>query len=244
MLKFQVLCYYKAMKKQINTQNSQNDFNLVVKDNILVLKKESENSSIFVDFTSAKALKRINEPGILKQDICKAIGFTKSKDLSILDCTAGLGRDSFIFASITTNSVTMLERNPTSFALLKDGLNRLKQITEKPKLQEIASKLSLNNTDAAEFLDLCDKFDVIYLDPMFSGENQKKSAKVKKEMAFFHQTVGNDEDCDTLLPLALLKANKRVVVKRHIKAPYLNNHKPNIEFKGKTNRFDVYLLNL
>lgn len=217
------------------------EFTLKLQNNILTLEKTSEKSYIFVDFTSKKALKRINEPGILKQDLCKAIGFNKSKDLKILDCTAGLGRDSFIFASITTKNVTMLERNPTSFALLENGLQRLKNINDNEQLQKIAEKLELKNANATEFLKTCENYDIIYLDPMFSGENQKKSAKVKKEMAFFHQTVGADLDANTLLPLALEKANKRVVVKRHIKAPYLNNQRPNLEFKGKTNRFDVYL---
>lgn len=245
---FQVLCYIKRMKKQDiiknNTINNESNFNLKLDDETLYLVKESENSSICVDFTSSKALKRINEPGILKQDICKAIGFNKSKDLTILDATAGLGRDSLIFASITTKSVTMLERNPTSFALLENGLARLAKVDDNSQLQEISKKLSLNNIDAAEFLaSTTDNFDVVYLDPMFSQEGQKKSAKVKKEMAFFHQTVGNDEDSDKLIDLALNKANKRVVVKRYIKAPYLNDKKPSLEFKGKTNRFDVYIIN-
>jgi 16S rRNA (guanine1516-N2)-methyltransferase len=234
------------MKKQNELKNTANidnsDFILKLDDDVLYLVKESENSSVCADFTSKKALKRINEPGIVKQDICKAIGFNKSKDISILDATAGLGRDSFIFASLAEKQVLMLERNPTSFALLENALNRLNKIQDSKQLANIAAKLSLENTDAAEYLKSTENmFDVIYLDPMFSQEGQKKSAKVKKEMAFFHETVGNDPDSDILLPLALEKANKRVVVKRHIKAPYLNNQKPSLEFKGKTNRFDVYI---
>ncbi|HAG52999.1 MAG TPA: hypothetical protein DCL21_04340 [Alphaproteobacteria bacterium] len=244
---FQVLCYIKVMKKQINTQTisklEQSDFSLKLENDVLKLYKKSENSSISVDFTSQKALKRINEPGILKQDVAKAIGFNKTKELNILDATAGLGRDSFIFASITEKNVLMLERNPTSFALLENGLKRLQQVEDNQQLQEIAKKLSLENIDAAEFLKTTDQsFDVVYLDPMFSQEGQKKSAKVKKEMAFFHHTVGNDEDSDCLLDLAFAKASKRVVVKRHKNAPYLDNKKPTLEFKGKTNRFDVYII--
>lgn len=234
------------MKKQNEPKNTTNinksDFILKLENDVLYLVKESENSSVCADFTSNKALTRINEPGILKQDICKAIGFNKTKELSILDATAGLGRDSFIFASITQKNVLMLERNPTSFALVENALNRLKKIEDNKQLMQIADKLDLENIDAAKFLESTNNtFDIIYLDPMFSQEGQKKSAKVKKEMAFFHQTVGNDPDSDILLPLALNKANKRVVVKRHIKAPYLNNQKPSLEFKGKTNRFDVYI---
>lgn len=235
------------MKKQINnnfTQNTtENDFSLKLDGDVLSIFKSSENSLVSADFTSQKAIKRITEPGILKQDLAKSIGFNKSKDLKILDATAGLGRDSFIFASITTKSVLMLERNETSFALLKNALERLNKVDDNKYLKAIAEKLSLNNIDAAKFLKSTNEtFDVIYLDPMFSQEGQKKSAKVKKEMAFFHETVGNDPDSDILLPLAMTIATKRVVVKRHKNAPYLNNQKPSLEFKGKTNRFDIYFI--
>lgn len=199
---------------------------------------QQEKTKVFADFISKKALKRINELGILKQDISKAIGFNKNKNLSILDCTAGLGKDSFIFASITTKHVMMLERNPISFALLENGLQRLKNFD---KLQYIAQRMKCLRIDSLDYLTTCENYDVIYLDPMFSGQNQKKSAAVKKEMAFFKQSVGADIDCDDLLPLALKKANKRVVVKRHAKAPYLNNQKPSYSLTGKANRFDIYL---
>lgn len=226
-------------KKLISNINS--DFSLQKEDGIVKLVKNSERSSVFVDFCSKKAIKRINESGLMKQDLIKAVGLTKKKDLSILDCTAGLGGDSFILASITKNHVKMLERNPTSFTLLEDGLKRLKEQTESKQLSQIAERLSLEKIDAIEFLKSTDKnFDIIYIDPMFAQEKVK--AKPKKEMAFFHETVGSDEDSDTLLPLALEKATNRVVVKRHKLSPLLNNQKPSLQFIGKSNRFDVYKL--
>ena len=80
---------------------------------------------------------------------------------------------------------------------------------------------------------------LIYLDPKFPGRD--KSALVKKEMRFFHDIVGKDDDSALLLELALIRAIERVIVKRPIKADTLNSRKPDFEIRGKTIRYDVYL---
>ncbi len=82
--------------------------------------------------------------------------------------------------------------------------------------------------------------DVVYLDPMYP--HSEKSAAAKKEMAFFRDLIGHDADADALLPIALAKANYRVVVKRPKGAPYLNEQKPTYQLDGKSGRFDVYVL--
>jgi len=69
---------------------------------------------------------------------------------------------------------------------------------------------------------------------------RQKSADVKKEMNASHSIVGADLDADRLLPLALEKAQYRVVVKRPRKAPFLNNQPPSYQLEGKTSRFDIY----
>ena len=75
---------------------------------------------------------------------------------------------------------------------------------------------------------------------MFPTRN--KSAQVKKEMQFFHDIVGNDEDAESILLLALEKAKKRIVVKRPRLAEQLTESvKPAFEIVGKSTRYDVYL---
>ena len=81
--------------------------------------------------------------------------------------------------------------------------------------------------------------DVIYLDPMFP--HRKKSALVKKEMLAFQSLIGDDNDSNELLNVCLQTAKKRVVVKRPIKAPYLNDQKPSLSMKMKKHRFDIYI---
>lgn len=164
-------------------------------------------------------------------NVCKAVGLNKSSDLTILDTTTGLARDAFIFAKLGAN-VTMLERNPTLKIKLETALAELTDEILKQKLQFVF-------VDAIHYLQTTeDKYDVIYLDPMFSDPDSR--AKVKKEMQSLHELVGEDHDADKLLALALTKAKKRVVVKRHKLLPFLGNQKSTHQVIGKSTRYDVY----
>lgn len=164
-------------------------------------------------------------------DSCRAVGLNKFSDLTLLDATAGLARDAFIFAKLGAK-VTMLERNPTLARLIEAALENLNDEILKQNLQFIF-------TDAITYLQSSDiAYDVIYLDPMFSDVD--KRAKVKKDMQMLHELIGENEDADLLLPLALSKAKKRVVVKRHKTSPFLNNQKPSHQIIGKSTRYDVY----
>src|SRR5690606_9993822 len=80
--------------------------------------------------------------------------------------------------------------------------------------------------------------EVIYLDPMFP--ERQKSALVKKEMRIFREVVGDDEDAQDLLEVALQIATKRVVVKRPRKSETIGPRKPGHQLIGTSSRFDVY----
>lgn len=151
--------------------------------------------------------------------------------LSILDVTAGWGRDAAILASFGA-SVTMVERHPVMHALLFDALHRL-QLTESRLV------LSLVHANACDYLDQLapsDYPDVIYIDPMHP--TRQKSALVKKDMQVLQQLIGADEDADALLQKALHIARLRVVLKWPQRLPPL--FPPNHSIEGKTVRFDVY----
>lgn len=165
-------------------------------------------------------------------DVCRAVGLNKFSDLTILDATTGLGRDAFIFAKLGAK-VTMLERHPTLIALLQSALDDFQDALLK-------QNLSFMPNEAADYLKICNlRYDIIYLDPMFS-EIDKRS-KVKKDMQFLQTLVGDDNDADQLLELALTKARKRVVVKRHKLSSFLANQAPHHQIIGKSTRYDVYL---
>ena len=169
-----------------------------------------------------------------KHDSCRAIGLNKLKQnetMTLLDATAGLARDAFIFSKLGAN-VTMLERNPTLAAMIETALENLNDETLKQNLR-------FTFTDAITYLESSEIiYDVIYLDPMFSDVD--KRAKVKKDMQMLHELIGENDDADLLLPFALKKAKKRVVVKRHKTSPFLNNQKPSHQIIGKSTRYDVY----
>ena len=81
--------------------------------------------------------------------------------------------------------------------------------------------------------------DVVYLDPMYP--ERRKTAAVKKEMAYFHDLVGAAQDEAELLDAALNTAKKRIVVKRPRLGKFLDGRKPAYQYTGKSTRFDVYL---
>lgn len=166
-------------------------------------------------------------------DLSRAIGLNKFKDLSILDATAGLARDAFIFLKLGAK-VTLLERHPLLIPLLEKALDSLED-------EDLKKRLSFIPKDAIIYLEQeKENYDCIYLDPMFS--EIEKRATVKKEMQFLQQIVGENEDASILLSHALKKAKKRVVVKRHKLSPYLAERLPHHSIIGKSTRYDVYLL--
>lgn len=171
------------------------------------------------------------QPG--REMLLKAIG-GRRPGLSVLDATAGLGRDSLLMASYGAE-VTLCERHPIVAALLKDGLARAQDDSE---VGEMASRMRLLEGAWPSVTSEGKTFDLIYLDPMFP--ESKKSAQVKKAMQIFHDLVGADDDSDGLLAAALDQARHRVVVKRPAKAPWLAETPPQFAVTGKALRFDVY----
>ena len=208
---------------------------LAWQDDALVLRHTElpKQGDILVDFASgAASYRRLHGGG---EAIAKACGMQKKRDISVLDATAGLGRDGFVLANLGA-SVTLVERNPAVAALLFDGLRRAALV---PELHWVSERMQLLHLSAAQALKTQPAVDVVYLDPMFPP--REKSALVKKEMRAFHDVVGNDTDADALLEPALQLALKRVVVKRPGYADFLAQQKPTMSVTGKNNRFDVYI---
>lgn len=198
---------------------------------------------VYVDFTSGAVDHRRRFGGGKGQDIAKAVGLNKSSNLSVLDATAGLGRDAFVLACLGC-SVSLCERVGFVRAMLADGLYRGSFHGE---VADIVARMSLLDSDikgldgSLQGIGESAKFDVVYLDPMYP-HMEKSSAAAKKEMAFFRDLVGKDLDADDLLPHAMALAEYRVVVKRPKGAPFLNNSEPTYQLEGKSGRFDIYVL--
>ncbi|MBZ9612419.1 class I SAM-dependent methyltransferase [Rheinheimera maricola] len=218
------------------TENA-SGWHLAWQDNALVLRNSDipKQGDILVDFASGAASYRRLHGGGKNEAIAKACGLTKKRDLTILDATAGLGRDAFVLASLGA-TVTLVERNPAVAALLFDGLRRANEAAE---LSWLGERMQLLHSSALQALQQHEPVDVVYLDPMFPPRD--KTALVKKEMRAFHDVVGSDTDADALLAPALQLALKRVVVKRPGYADVLAQQAPTMTVAGKNNRFDVYI---
>ncbi|WP_275286442.1 class I SAM-dependent methyltransferase [Halomonas elongata] len=217
----------------------------------LVLRREGERlvlagdpgnygNPLAVDFVAGRVAHRRRFGGGRGQLIARACGLGKGVTPSVVDATAGLGRDAFVLASLGAE-VLLVERVPAIAALLEDGLARA---AADPDTAEIASRMRLAHGDAGR--DLAHRVEeggiepqVIHLDPMFP--HRAKSALVKKEMRLFRELAGDDADAPRLLEAALDVATHRVVVKRPRKAPPIEGPAPRHTLEGKTSRYDLYV---
>lgn len=198
-------------------------------------------SRILADFVKGAMGYRRKHGGGRQQAIAKAVGIKGVKDgLTVLDATAGLGRDGFVLASLGCQ-VHLVERSPIIAILLKDGLARAGQ---EPFLSKILERISVSVGDALQILTTIQPHsieapEVVYLDPMFPEEN--KTALKTLDLRVIRDIVGPDFDAESLFRMALKVAKKRVVVKRPIQAPTISDIKPSFSLVGKRNRYDVYI---
>lgn len=219
---------------------AQAEYHLVLTDERLELRRGGPDAPgpVHVDFVGGAVGHRHRFGGGRGQPIARAVALKGRPPARLIDATAGLGRDAFLFASLGSE-VVLVERSPVLAALLEDGLRRAAADAE---VAPIAARMHLVHGDAAVLLGpggLC--ADVVYLDPMFPPRD--KSALVKKEMQALHRVVGSDPDADHLLAAAL-GAARRVVVKRPGKAPPLADRRPDAVVATPNHRFDLYFAKL
>lgn len=154
----------------------------------------------------------------------------------VIDCTAGLGEDAWLLASHGC-TVTAIERQPVIAALLEDAIRRAAD----PQ-PDAANRITLHNANANDWLALSPApAGAIVLDPMFP---LGRKAKERKPMRVLRMLAGDDDDAPALLEAALATGVHRVCVKRPLRAPRIENEKrpaPDVVYKGKAVRFDVYL---
>ncbi|NRD72150.1 class I SAM-dependent methyltransferase [Shewanella sp. VB17] len=214
-------------------------FELVFEHNCLVLNKRDEPKlkGISVDFVAGAVAHRRKFGGGRGQSIAKAVGLKQGVNPTVVDGTAGLGRDAFVLASLGCK-VIMVERHPVVAALLEDGLRRAYESEDIGQWMQERMRL-VHGSSLGSVALLSEDIDVVYLDPMYP--HREKSALVKKEMRVFQSLVGADLDADGLLKPAMQLASKRVVVKRPDYAEDLDGVKPSMVIATKKNRFDVYV---
>lgn len=214
------------------------NFSLQIGDHGLQIAELATDAAgpVRADFLAGAAAHRRQYGGGGGQMIAKAVGVQPGVRPSVLDATAGLGRDAFVLAELGC-AMTLIERQPIICALLTDGLRRAAADSE---VAAIVARMPLACGDAITLMRAWSGTapQVIYLDPMFPERD--KSALVKKEMRIFRALAGGDDDAPELLAAALALASHRVVVKRPRKAPAIAGQRPAYALVGKSSRFDVY----
>lgn len=217
--------------------NPHADFILFFADHRVELQHpQQKKAAFYLDFASATMRYRLQTASLRKEALARAMGAKPSDQPTIIDATAGFGRDSFILASLGFR-VRMLEQSAVVYLLLQDALARAKNDA---RLADIVDRLELIHADAMRFLPtLSVKPDVIYLDPMFPP--RQKSAAVKKELVLLQQLIPNKQPVEAFIRLALACARRRVVVKRPRLAEGIEQLDPHFSLSGKSTRFDIYL---
>lgn len=205
------------------------NYRLQINDDKLAVQYLSENNklkySVCVDFESGK-LKYRSLSHIRAELVVKAVTGKHKNTLTVLDTTAGFGKDSYIL-SLAGCEVTACESNPVMYALLKDAFGR-----------SSATQVSLINADSRNMIS-SNSYDVIYIDPMYPQTN--KSARNNKDMSFLQDFVGHQPDmAEELFKLSLQSECKKIVIKRPPKAGFVYDKKPTSQIIGKAVRFDIY----
>lgn len=152
---------------------------LISDESGISLCRAGEKGRVCVDFDGGAAHYRRTKGG--GELIAKAVNHTAQP--TVWDATGGLGRDSFVLASLGLN-VHTFEQNPAVACLLSDGLNRAGQSEE---AREIAQRITLHFGNAVDLMQELatqnGRPDVVYLDPMYP--ERRKTAAVKKRWLTF-----------------------------------------------------------
>jgi 16S rRNA (guanine1516-N2)-methyltransferase len=193
-------------------------------------------SRLIVDFVGGAVGHRLRFGGGRGQALPRAAGFTRGQTPSVIDATAGLGRDAFLLASLGAE-VTLIERSPEVHALLAEALARA--AAAGPDYASIVGRMTLLFGDARTLLK-AHAAEVVLVDPMHPPRGN--TALVKQEMRLLRQAVGDDPDAFELMQAALASATKRVVLKWPMRAEAMPGLRPpSHQIAGKSTRYDVFM---
>lgn len=189
------------------------------------------------DFVNGAVGYRYRSGASRRDALARAAGFARGNTPTIIDATAGLGRDAFLLACLGAQ-VTLLERSRQVHELLRDALARAG--AESPELAAVVARMTLLQGDARDLLPGL-RADAVIVDPMHPPRTN--SAEVKQEMRLLRDLVGTDPDAFELMQAALAADCKRVVLKWPLRAAALEGLRtPSHSITGKTVRYDVFMM--
>jgi 16S rRNA (guanine1516-N2)-methyltransferase len=196
----------------------------------------ADQDSLVCDFLGGAVGHRFRTEGGRGNALARACGFSKGMIPSVIDATAGLGRDAFLLAGLGAQ-VTLIERSPVVHAALAAGIAAARADVS---AAGVAGRMTLLLGDSRRLLAQLSA-DVVLVDPMHPPRGN--TALVKQEMRTLRSIVGSDPDALELMEAALVCARRRVVLKWPLRAPPMSGlRKPSHQIAGKTTRYDVFVL--
>lgn len=177
--------------------------------------------------------------------LAQATGVRPGKQLRVVDCTAGFGRDGFMLAVLGAAHVELVERSAALVAMLEDAWGRSVTTVgdNSSPFGKALAATTIVHADAADHLSRC-RADVVYIDPMFPPH--RGTALAKGDMQLLQRFLGDSrpEETSRLLGAAADSDCRRIVCKRHRTQPASvlpGLGAPEFSVEGKAFRFDVYL---
>jgi 16S rRNA (guanine1516-N2)-methyltransferase len=219
-----------AQQLKLPLQKHPDDYHLICEKGRWCVRDQRQGAGFRLDLNLGDILRDHQRQQInpKKDLLCRALGYRGQAVFRVLDGTLGLGKDAMHLLACGVE-VVGVERHPVLFFLLQQSVQSdLPSTSTLPVLfGDVSSHLREWGT----------RVEALYLDPMF--ENIKQKSAPKKGLAFLRSLTVCDTDVTEVGVRALQFGVKRVVVKRPLKGDHLAG-KPNIVFKGKLVRYDVY----
>ena len=194
-------------------------------------------SPISVDFDSPQLRARMKRLSARSELLLKALGGKAGE--TVVDMTTGLGTDTWLLATYGY-TVYACEKSPTLYAMLEDGLQRVRASYEGlSQISNTANNIRLRNLDSSSSVESNWGAKYAVIDPMFPVK--KKQALASGDMQMLQRFIGRGESVDRLLHAAKAQGIQRAVVKRALRSSeryaFLD---PLYSLEGRSTRFDVF----
>lgn len=206
------------------------DYYFIFEEDGLVVRDGRQGKNFSLKINVDKEVEKIKKQKIsYKKDLlCKAVGFKKQEDWTVLDGCFGLGKDALHLYSFGCK-ILGCEVNPVTYQFMQRAL---------AQSSLDSGQIELVCGDTLDLLPTYyQRIDCLYLDPMF--ENTKKKSAPKKQLAFLREIAISTGDVQRVMELAEKLEIKRIVVKRPINGDHLWKS-PSLSFEGNLIRYDVY----
>lgn len=219
-----------ARRLQLSISDDPSDYYLVLENQQWVVRNPKLGPKFVIALNFLKEFEELQKQRVnpKKDLLCRAVGFKGEQPYKVLDGTVGFAKDTIHLLNCGIE-VIGFERNPITHLLLESAWHKYPISNRHFDL--------ISGDFSYQWLDLRDQVDCLYLDPMF--ENTKKKSAPKKYLAFLREISPVDKDIPHLIDSIIQQGVKRLVVKRPINGENLGA-RPNMTFKGKLIRYDVY----